>query len=415
MASIIDKLRAWWKPSGSKSSSLSEAHFESFYQGSTISHFKNTQPYESDIYRAGVDAIARNVAKLKPIHYIGFETNSHSDLNRLLQQRPNEFMTSYDFIYKTITLLYLHNNAFIYLHRNGEGHLVGMFPINYSNVEFGTYQDNDLHIRFTFNDGSDVILPYEDIVHLRRNFNQDTLLGDDNSALDPLLTVVNMQNEGIIRGIQNGANIRGILNFTQLLNDQDLKKKRDDFVKSHLTMDNQGGVVVTDAQTEYTSIDSKSYPIDAQQLDTMGDRVFNYLGIHKDIVRSNYTEDQWASFYESIIEPLATQLSQEFTTKIFSEREQKFGNRIHFETGSVQFASNDTKVKNIKELLPLGIYTPNEARAILNLPPIADETGDKRLMTLNLVDLETANQYQLAKANAQSVNHDEEGGTDEGN
>lgn len=46
--------------------------------------------------------------------------------------------------------------------------------------------------------------------------------------------------------------------------------------------------------------------------------------------------------------------------------------------------------------MPLGLLTVNQALEILNMPGI--EGGDKRLQTLNVVDANKANQYQLTKA-----------------
>ena len=50
--------------------------------------------YESDIYIAAVDAIARNAGKLKPTHVItikGQRKDGDSLLNRILQVRPNPY------------------------------------------------------------------------------------------------------------------------------------------------------------------------------------------------------------------------------------------------------------------------------------------------------------------------------------
>ena len=111
---------------------------------------------------------------------------------------------------------------------------------------------------------------------------------------------------------------------------------------------------------------------------------------------STYTENDFAAFYESVVEPVATQLSLEFTRKLFNDREQAFGNQIIFESGRLQFSSNATKVNLIKELLPLGILTINQALEVLNLAPI--EGGDKRLQTLNVVDAAAATDYQMKRA-----------------
>ncbi len=93
------------------------------------------------------------------------------------------------------------------------------------------------------------------------------------------------------------------------------------------------------------------------------------------------------------LEPIALQLSLELTSKVFTPREQGFGNMIIYESQRLQYASAQSKVNIIKELLPYGLFTINEAREILNLPAV--EGGDKRLQTLNVVSADKADQYQL--------------------
>ena len=78
-----------------------------------------------------------------------------------------------------------------------------------------------------------------------------------------------------------------------------------------------------------------------------------------------------------------------------SVREQAFGNQIIFESGRLQFSSNATKINLISQLIPYGLLTINQALEILNLPQVND--GDKRLQTLNVVDAEKANKYQLSE------------------
>ena len=120
-----------------------------------------------------------------------------------------------------------------------------------------------------------------------------------------------------------------------------------------------------------------------------------HIFITEKIVNSSYNEDEFSAFYESVLEPLAVQLGLEFTRKVFTERERVCGNSILFESGRLQFSSNQTKVNLIKELIPYGLLTVNQALEILNLPSVPD--GDKRLQTLNVVDAAKANKYQLGE------------------
>ena len=115
-------------------------------------------------------------------------------------------------------------------------------------------------------------------------------------------------------------------------------------------------------------------------------------------MNSTYNEDEWGAFYESVIEPFAILLSLEFTRKIFNAREQAYGNQIVFDSGRVIYSNNQTRLNMIKELVPYGLLTVNEAREILNLAPVEDV--DKRLQTLNVVQADKANEYQLDENNS---------------
>lgn len=352
--------------------------------------------YANDIYRAAVDAIARNAGKLKGGHVIRYADHDRVDgdckLNRILQVRPNAYMSAYDFLYKMVTHYYLYNNSFALIDRSGRN-ISGIYPITCSHMDFLSDAAGGLYCRFFLKNGKESIFPYSDIIHLRRNFNSNELLGDDNAALTPALELAHTQNEGIINGIKSGAHIRGILKFTQIMAPGKLKEEKEAFINDYLEISNDGGVVATDQKMEYTPIESKPVILSAEQSKTVQDKIYNYLGITEKIVNSSYTEDEFSAFYESTIEPLAVQLSLEFTSKIFNDREQAYGNSILFESGRLQFTSNKTKVSLIKELMPYGLLTINQALEILNLPSVKD--GDKRLQTLNVIDAEKANKYQI--------------------
>lgn len=353
--------------------------------------------YSSDVYREGVDAIARNAGKLKGSHVIKYKDHERVDgdcqINRLLQVRPNPYMSAYDFTYKLVTRLFLYNNSFAFIDRDDRGVVRGLYPITASHVDLLADQRGELFCQFTVKNGRQIILSYGDVIHLRRFFNDDDILGADNSAIVPGLELAQTQNEGIINGIKSGASIRGILKFTQIMSPSKLKEERDSFIADYLEIGNDGGVVATDQKMDYQPIESKPIILDADQTKAIRSKIFSYLGVTEEIVSSSYTEDQFASFYESTIEPIATALSQEMTAKIFTKREQAFGNEIIFESGRLQFTSNSTKVNLIAQLMPMGLLTINQALEILNLPGVAD--GDRRLQALNMIDAKEASKYQL--------------------
>ena len=355
--------------------------------------------YSNDIFREAVDAIARNAGKLKGSHVISYADHDRIDgdckINRLLQVRPNRYMSAYDLLYKLTTRLFLYNNAFAYLDRDERGNLRAIYPITATHVNILSDAAGSLFCGFLLRSGKEVVLPYEDVIHLRRFFNESEILGEDNSAISPGIELAQTQNDGVTSAIRAGASIRGILSFTQIMSPSKLKEEKDAFVKDYLELGNDGGVIATDQKMTYTPIESKPVILDADQAREVKTKIYNYLGLTESIVNSSYTEDEYAAFYESTLEPIAIALSQEFTAKVFSDRAQSFGNSIIFESGRLQFTSNRTKVDLIAQLAPYGLLTINQALEILNLPSVED--GDKRLQALNMIDQSIATEYQLGK------------------
>lgn len=362
--------------------------------------------YTNDIYRGAVDAIARNAAKLKGVHvvtYDGQKIPAQDKLQNLLQVSPNKYLTAYDLLYKIVSQVFLNNNAFCVLDFDDRHKLQGIYPLNYTHIDLKIDSQDRIFAEFTFKTGKKSIFAYSDLIHIRRHFCTDDFLGSQN-VLDTALELANTQNQGLMQGIKNSANLRGILKFTQLLGDEKLREMKENFVRDYLTISNDGGIVALDTQTEYLPIENKAVNIDAAQLQATKDKIYSYLGISEKIVNSSYSEDDFAAFYESVIEPLAVNLSLEFTRKIFTEREIAFGNQIIFESGRLQFSSNKTKIELLKELIPLGILTINQGLEVLNLPPVED--GDKRLLNLNYIEMAIANKYQLGKAGYSNGNND---------
>lgn len=353
--------------------------------------------YESDIYRGAVDAIARHGARLKGAHFVrvaGGREQGDPIMNYILQIRPNPYMSAYDVLYKLITHYFRVNNAFAYIQRDDAGNMTGIYPLVISSMQFMADATDTLYCNFVFKNGKSYIFPYSDIIHLRRHFNDNDLLGDSNTAILPALQLAQTQSDGIIAGIKSGANLRGILKFTQALSPDNLKKEKDAFIADYLTINNNGGIAATDAKADYTPLESKPYTIDAEQLDAVKSKIYEYLGISSDIVSGNYEEKTGTAFYESVIEPLSAQLSQEFTAKIFTPIEQQNGNVILFESGSMDYASYTTRVNALTAALSMGLFTADEAREILNMNPIGGDDGAKRLQTLNVVNASKADQYQ---------------------
>lgn len=346
--------------------------------------------YDSDIVRAAVDAIARNAAKLKAKHIRrvnGQVQETSSYIEKMLSLRPNPYMDAYTFLYKVVTQLYLQNNAFIFIDIDRiTKQIRGFYPVHAHTTEFLEYE-GAIYAKFHFMGGQQVVLPYEDLIHLRRFFYKNDLYGEPSDrALTPTLQLIKTTDEGIMNAIKSSAYLRGILKFTSMLKPDDMKRQRDFFIRDYLDIANNGGVAATDAKMEYVPLNNDPKMIDDKQMEAIKRKVYNYFGVNEKIIQSNYTEDEWNAFYESTIEPLAIQMSLEFTSKVFTDNEKNRGNEIFFESNRLQYASMTTKL-NLMQMVDRGAMTPNEWRAAMNLPPI--EGGDVPIRRLDTAEVIT--------------------------
>lgn len=368
------------------------------------------RPYEADVVRSAVDAIARNAAKLKAKH-IRREGNTiihvGGQIEKLLTIRPNPNMNAYDFLYKMVTTLMLDNNAFAYPVWDGPN-LVAIWPINCTMAEFLEDASQTIYVKFYFADGGNVVLPYSEVIHLRRHFYDNDLLGDIKKPINAVLSAIHTTNEGLAQAVKTSAYLRGILKYQGMLKEEDIKANRERFVQEYLTVQNSGGVAALDAKAEYIPLNNDPKIINAAQMKELRDAVYRYFGVNENIVMGRYNEDEWDAFYESTIEPLAVQMSLEFTSKLFTEREIGFGNEIIFESNRLQYASTRTKTSLISALMPLGVFTVNEIREILNLSPV--EGGEKRLVSLNFINAQLQDAYQLGGDTQQAEDGDNQGG-----
>ncbi|MDD3420619.1 MAG: phage portal protein, partial [Candidatus Gastranaerophilales bacterium] len=132
--------------------------------------------------------------------------------------------------------------------------------------------------------------------------------------------------------------------------------------------------------TEAKQIEPKDYVPNATQMDKTTLRLYSFFGTNQNIVQSNYNEDQWVSYFESEIEPLSIQYSNELTRKLFSRKDRASGNKIILSAANLQYASMQTKL-SLYQMVDRGAMKGNEWRKVMNLPP--EEGGDELIRRLD--------------------------------
>ena len=95
-------------------------------------------PYTDTTFRDCTDTIARHLGKMKLKHVRrtsdGMVQGSIS-INHILGTRPNPFMTASEFLEKVVAQYFNYNNAFIYVKRDVNGVIEGLYPLDFGSVE----------------------------------------------------------------------------------------------------------------------------------------------------------------------------------------------------------------------------------------------------------------------------------------
>jgi len=290
--------------------------------------------------------------------------------------------------------LYSSNNAFIYIRIDDTGAISGLYPINYNQIKLIDV-DGEMFAQFLFRTGIQVCIPYSQLIHIRRHYNNNDMFGDDAmQPLQPTLDVLTTIDQGVINAIKSSAFVRGLLKFKTIQADSVIKKTKDEFVTDYLNINNNNGIAALDTKADFIPLSLDPKMADDKQTALFRDNIYRYFNVSEKIIKSEYNEDDYNAFYNSVIEPIAIQFSLEFTSKMFTPTEISYGNEIQFSADRMMFANLQTKKDAIKDLMALGIFSINESREILELSKLDEDYADKHIVSLNYVDASKANQYQ---------------------
>lgn len=351
--------------------------------------------YDSKVARQCIDRIATHCAKLIPKHIqdsIG--NNIKGEINFLLQNEPNPLMNTYDFIYKTISILYTDSNAFVYIAKDKDGFITGFYPVLALNYDLLQDRSNNLYLKFNFVNGKEYTLPYLELIHLRLFYNKNDIFGTSNKLLLTDIESAHTASEGIKNAIKTSNNLKGIIKYDAVLKEKDIKASKEAFVRDFLNLENESGIAAIDGKGDFKEINLKPITLDKDQLERVNYNIFDYFGISEKIVNNSYSSEEWNAFFEGVIEPRAIQMSGAFTNKIFSYKARRDGHKIVFTTNRLQYASLSNKINLIKVAGAFGLLTKDDGREILDMAPLGGEEGKKILQSLNNIDSNIANDYQ---------------------
>lgn len=341
--------------------------------------------YNSDIVRSCLRPKVKAVGKLVGKHIRdsttkGMQVNPDANIRFLLSE-PNPYMTGQIFQEKVANQLCLNNNAFILIVQDENQKPMQLYPIPCYQCET-VYKNDELFLRFWYKNGKSNIFPYTDIIHLRQDYNDHDIFGESPAeALKGMMEVIGTIDQGIIKAIKNSGMIRWLLKFSHSLREEDIRSNVESFVKNYMSVDSgTWGAAGVDSKADAIRVEPKDYVPNALQTKETINRIYSFFNTNEAIIQSKWTEDEWNAYYEAEIEPVAIQLGQVYTVRLFTRKERGCGNQIVFEASNLQCASLSSKLA-FQSMVDRGAMTPNEWRATMNMAPI--EGGDDPIRRLD--------------------------------
>lgn len=364
--------------------------------------------YASDVVQQAINCIVQEVKKLNVMH-VKKNGNDivpvNSDLQRLLNN-PNPIMTTCDFLEKITWILFLNYNVFIiptyYEWKDEKGAVHkkydGLYPILPSQVDFIEDAGNRLHVKFTFNGGQSYIVKYSDVIHIRKNYSVNQYMGGnesgqpDNDALLKTLDINHQLLQGIASAMKSSFAINGVIKYQTMLDDGKteaaLKELESKLKKS------ESGFLPLDLKAEFIPIKKEIQLVDEATLKFIDEKILRQYGVSLPILTGDYNKEQYEAFYQKAIEGLVISYGQSFTKVLFTDREKSFNNEVKFLPEELIFMSVDQRIQMVTLLSNTGALFENEKRVAFGLRPLAELEG-KRYMSLNWIDANNANTYQV--------------------
>ena len=365
-----------------------------------INGFTGNSPVSDSYVRSVIHCIANYATKLQMQHIIRMPDGRYDviddDITYMLNHRPNKYMTAAMFNYKIFAQLLMSNNAFVYPQYDDAGNLRGLWPLSFDNATM--LQDKntgEMAVAFSFL-GSQILVPYDNVIHLRNQFSGNDLMGD--SQDDALNEIVNQS--AVLRQardnlLQANGTAQFVLKANGALKQTDIDKAVETFVNSYGM---KHRIAAIDNKLDVTPVTSQCIQVSNEDIIQGKKDILTYFGVSEAILTGDFSEQQLEAFLEHKIQPFALQMGQELEYKLLSDRRINRGHEIIYNVNTLLCASVQTRVDMCEKLVNIGLMSCNEGRKILGMQMRDEVEADELRVSLNTVNLKTAKAYQLGRA-----------------
>lgn len=375
--------------------------------------------YANNIYsipevRTAIESFADIFASI-PIYHKRIKPNGETEylddeFDYILNVKPNKLQNGVQFRKNLITQLMLNSSAFaepIFSSHNGKLRAIYPLPFKYYDFEL---QSNQAFVRFYDKPKGNILQKYniDNLIYLNRF---STLTGGTETNLGLYETVIQALSNQILAFTSPKkikAILQGSLGQIPNLKPEDKKGTMQDL---KLNFDeNVDGIAYLDPHLKITPVNWQESDVNRELMSFVINVVYNYFKISESIINCKATEIEREMFVAQSIKPLAQQMEQEFTYKLFTDKEIKEGHRIEFDTFALSVNVLSSKTALFSVALRNGILNIDEAREYIGQPNLPNKMGQMYRVTGDTMNLENVDEFQSAQKGVSNTN-DSDGNT----
>lgn len=312
-------------------------------------------------------------------------------LYSVLHDRPNPYMTATSF-WSTVEYNRNHwGNAYVWIQGAGKNLKLWILPSEQVEVWYDDAKAlaDQPDIYYLYSAGGKLYkFGSEEILHFKSSNTLDGVLGV--SVQDQLKTTIggSIKSQNMLNKMyDSGFTAKAVLQYTGSLNDENTKAfvaGIESYAKGELRDDGVENIIPIPLGSNLTPLNVKladNQFIEVKQY-TSG-QIAAAFGIkpyqYNDLTKSSYAsaEAQQLSFYVDTLLYIIKQYEEELTYKLLTPREINQGYHFKFNVAVILRADLATQIQTLSTGVANFIYTPNEARALLDLE--AKNGGDRLL------------------------------------
>lgn len=378
----------WLKPKNDN-----DIDINSFFNNGISTNNIVSNPLGDVTYFTCLKILSEALSKLS-IHLVDKDNNRIYDHNviKLLNERPNDFMTPSTFK-QTVEFHRNHNgNSYIYIEYKA-GKIVGLYPLKSSSIDI-VINDSDRilpKIVYRYNGAKEMFFLPSEIVHLKGGYTDDGLKGK--SIVSTLKTAFSLSNQSdklMDKMYKNGLMGKTVVKTSDALSET---KRRELIKRLHEMLQNGNNEFIplpmnTDLQTLNINLNNSQFAELKKYTSNQIAAAFGISPIYlNDYSKSSFSssEAQNLSFYTDTMLAILKQYEEELNYKLLTEKERNQGYNLRFNLAGVLRGDLKSQAEAIQILVGNGVYKINEARALLSMPKL--EEGDTSIINGSYVKL----------------------------